>query len=323
LRIDELCDANGNGTIDEGETTWRKVEVSTHKPGSIGTLVAKRVYSYPSAGNRCVSNGNTNYAYTYDAVGNVFCVLNSSGGEVYRFSQDAFGNSISIGDFTGSDWTTARNAGITEHQTGKWIDPLTGMYYFSSRWYDPVVGRFVSRDPVQQIGGMVYSLPGNNPMYWTDATGLCLSCGGAMSPITPQPPTPQPTPLPPTPPDPTPNPEPLPIPTPYPTPIFETVVGDAILRCVYMGEGVKGACTSKASNNCGCLRNMLGNLGCEFELCCGFTVMQLTPFWYHCQCRFRCPGYGKTEWEYVDKYPLPGPIDLPIPYNYCRPAEEE
>jgi len=171
LRIDELCDANGNGTIDAGETTWRKVEVSTHKPGSIGTLLAKRIYSYPTAGNRCVSNGNTNYAYTYDAVGNVFCVLNSSGGEAYRFSQDAFGNSISIGDFTGSDWTTARNAGITEHQTGKWIDPLTGMYYFSSRWYDPVVGRFVGRDPQDSLGQSTADL----------TTLSCSKCGGCKS----------------------------------------------------------------------------------------------------------------------------------------------
>lgn len=41
-----------------------------------------------------------------------------------------------------------------------------------ARWYDPYVGRFVSRDPVDLVGGDDYTLSHNNPERWPDWTGL-------------------------------------------------------------------------------------------------------------------------------------------------------
>ncbi|MCG3196563.1 MAG: hypothetical protein GHCLOJNM_01039 [bacterium] len=91
------------------------------------------------------------------------------GEEVYWFSQDAFGNELSISPFAGTSWQTARNAGITEHQTGKWIDPFTGLYYFQARWLDAGVGRFVGRDPIgfQEE----YVLTHNMPTRFVDVDG--------------------------------------------------------------------------------------------------------------------------------------------------------
>ena len=146
LRVDERCDADGDGIVEAGETTWRMVEVATHRPGQLGALVGKRVYSYPSAGNRCVSNGYTVYTYGYDAVGNVAVVYTGGGDEAFFFAQDAFGNELDIDAFASSDWVDARDDGVGEHQTGKWVDPFTGQYYFHARWYDSVVGRFTGRD---------------------------------------------------------------------------------------------------------------------------------------------------------------------------------
>jgi hypothetical protein len=85
-----------------------------------------------------------------------------------------------------------------------------------------VVGRFVSRDPVQKIGGIIYSLPGNNPVYWTDETGLCTACqaNGIGRPT----PAPGPTP--------TPILTPIPLPLPTPTIDFRSIcqqVFDAVL----------------------------------------------------------------------------------------------
>jgi len=69
----------------------------------------------------------------------------------------------------GATWATARTAGITEHQTGKIQSAFSGLYYFHARWYDPVVGRFVGRDPVNQYDHYMFVL--NTPPNAVDPTG--------------------------------------------------------------------------------------------------------------------------------------------------------
>jgi len=172
LRVDERCDADGDGIVEAGETTWRMVEVATHRPGQLGALVGKRVYSYPTAGNRCVSNGYTVYTFGYDAVGNVAVVFTGGGDEAFFFAQDAFGNELDIAAFASSDWVDARDDGVGEHQTGKWVDPFTGQYYFHARWYDSVVGRFTGRDPVNWQSEH-YLFVANSPTTFIDPAGQC------------------------------------------------------------------------------------------------------------------------------------------------------
>jgi RHS repeat-associated protein len=56
------------------------------------------------------------------------------------------------------------------------VEDPTGFVAMGARFYDPGTGRFISRDPVvdfrmsQQANGYVYA--GNNPMTWTDVSGL-------------------------------------------------------------------------------------------------------------------------------------------------------
>ncbi|NUN96979.1 MAG: hypothetical protein HUU16_12465, partial [Candidatus Omnitrophica bacterium] len=130
----------GDGVIEAGETAWRHVEVNSHRPGALGAQLGKRAYLYAN-GSSTTPSSTTDYAYVYDPVGNVWVILSDMGEEVYWFSQDAFGNEISVSPFAGTSWSTARTAGITEHQTGKWIDPFTGLYLFHHRWYESGVGR--------------------------------------------------------------------------------------------------------------------------------------------------------------------------------------
>ena len=136
----------------------------------------KKVYTYPTSGDRCASNGSVVYIYHYDHIGNVLMITNAAGAKVYNFEQDAFGNELTLPStpFAGSAWATARSAGITEHQTGKWSDPLTGLYYFAARWYDPLTGRFVGRDPDPGsilTGESVYTFVRNRPSVDLDPTG--------------------------------------------------------------------------------------------------------------------------------------------------------
>jgi RHS repeat-associated protein len=56
----------------------------------------------------------------------------------------------------------------------------TGMIHLGAREYDPAIGRFISVDPImvltdpQQMQGYTYA--NNNPITWSDPTGLCGTC---------------------------------------------------------------------------------------------------------------------------------------------------
>ena len=57
---------------------------------------------------------------------------------------------------------------------GQRISWKTGLYYFRTRWYDPITGRFLSNDPIGISGGLdQYVFAGNNPVNFRDPFGLC------------------------------------------------------------------------------------------------------------------------------------------------------
>ncbi|WP_040571126.1 RHS repeat-associated core domain-containing protein, partial [Methyloversatilis thermotolerans] len=53
-------------------------------------------------------------------------------------------------------------------------DDGTGLYYYRARYYDPVIGRFISEDPLGFAAGDVnfYAYVGNNPVNANDPSGL-------------------------------------------------------------------------------------------------------------------------------------------------------
>jgi RHS repeat-associated protein len=51
--------------------------------------------------------------------------------------------------------------------------PVAGMTYYGYRWFDPVTGRWPSRDPIGEEGGMnLYGFVGNDGVNWWDLLGL-------------------------------------------------------------------------------------------------------------------------------------------------------
>src|SRR5581483_4980655 len=62
--------------------------------------------------------------------------------------------------------------------TGREQDP-TGLYYLRHRYYNPMLGRFLSPDPIGIAGGInLYAYAGNNPLNVIDPLGLKGSGGG-------------------------------------------------------------------------------------------------------------------------------------------------
>jgi RHS repeat-associated protein len=70
--------------------------------------------------------------------------------------------------------------------TGREWDPETGLYYYRARYYDPVVGRCVSEDPIRWLGGInLHRYAGSNPGNFVDPTGLDLLPDGFTGPPKP------------------------------------------------------------------------------------------------------------------------------------------
>jgi len=106
----------------------------------------------------------TPYYYHADGLGSITALTNANGSIVQRYEYDSFGNQ-----------TITTNGGIKQPFTftAREYDTETGMYFYRARYYDPKVGRFVTRDPISFAGGDVnlYAYVGNNPVNLIDPDG--------------------------------------------------------------------------------------------------------------------------------------------------------
>jgi RHS repeat-associated protein len=66
--------------------------------------------------------------------------------------------------------------------TGKEMDSATGLVNMNTRWYDLQLGRFISEDSVKD-GTNWYVYCKNNPLKFTDPTGLSDRCPGMPSDV--------------------------------------------------------------------------------------------------------------------------------------------
>ena len=114
--------------------------------------------------------GNT-YYYIYNLQGDVVGLVNSSGTSVVSYTYDAWGNPEST---TGSMASTLGAANPFRYRS-YYFDTESGLYYLMSRYYDPVVGRFIAADVVVDnaniLGTNIFVYCWNNPISLSDSTG--------------------------------------------------------------------------------------------------------------------------------------------------------
>lgn len=76
----------------------------------------------------------------------------------------------------------ADNAAVERGLLGQVEDTDTGLTYLNARYYDPELLRFLSPDPLMDPGDPrtldAYRYAENNPVAFTDATGLFAACSG-------------------------------------------------------------------------------------------------------------------------------------------------
>lgn len=101
--------------------------------------------------------------YHRDQLGSTRLLTDASGDPVGTYTYDAYG---ALTDSTG---TAAPLLGYA----GEYTDHETGYTYLRARHYDPTTGQFLTRDPLVDLTGEPYAYAGNNPLSYTDPTGLC------------------------------------------------------------------------------------------------------------------------------------------------------
>jgi len=140
-----------------------------------------KVKSYVFAGSQLISRvdgviGDTTakkYWYHTDHVGSVKAVTNQAGAVVWDGDYLPFGTQYLKKKLDPS--FEEDDLGFA----GKGYDADTGFYYFNARWYDSETGRFISEDPVADPNNPnLYSYCANNPLRFTDPTGLDIGSPG-------------------------------------------------------------------------------------------------------------------------------------------------
>ncbi len=128
-----------------GNTT----SLGVHGDGGIGGLLA------------CDWSG-TSYWYVYDANGNVGQIVGADPLELAAaYEYDPYGNALRLDDLdsSGIAWDNPFRFST------KWFDcpegetcanpAAAGLYYYGYRYYSPRLGRWMSRDPIEDLGGLV------------------------------------------------------------------------------------------------------------------------------------------------------------------------
>lgn len=114
-----------------------------------------------------VASGETQWV-AHDGGGNVTGLVRAEDGIwVARYEYAPFGELIRI------EGPAAE--GNPFRFSTKYTDAETGLVYYGYRWYAPERGRWLSRDPLGEEGGVnVYGFARNSPLNWADPLGLAL-----------------------------------------------------------------------------------------------------------------------------------------------------
>jgi RHS repeat-associated protein len=148
-----IAEADASGTLQKSYT-WG--------PG-IDNLLAFTTYTGGET--------NTYYALT-DHLGSVHALVDETGAIVETYRYDAWGRVLGVydGDGTPIEESAVGNNVLWQGREYSWA---TGLYFFRARWYDPITGRWLSKDPIGISGGLnQYVFCRNNTVNRRDSFGL-------------------------------------------------------------------------------------------------------------------------------------------------------
>ena len=129
------------------------------------------------------------YIYSYDALGQTYYPLTDIQGTVWGYVDSA--NNI-VARWTYDAWGNVQDGAMSvpalatlryRFQGREW-SAATGLVNFRMRWYDPVTGRWLSKDPIGLSGGLnLYAFCGNAPIVFFDPWGKSWWSDNVVDPI--------------------------------------------------------------------------------------------------------------------------------------------
>ena len=104
------------------------------------------------------------YYYVTDGNKNVMSLIDAAGTKVAEYVYDPFGRLLS---------STGELAEINPFRfSSEYHDDETGLVYYNYRYYSPELGRWISRDPIEEEGGVnLYAMVENSPVNKIDLYG--------------------------------------------------------------------------------------------------------------------------------------------------------
>ena len=137
--------------------TWGlDISGSLQGAGGVGGLLATQLHTGDNAGV---------YYPTYDGNGNVSEYLKSNGDVAAHYEYGPFGEPLVS--------TGAVAAEMPFRFSTHYTDDEAGLVYAKRRYYSPITGRWLSRDPIGEEGGInLYGYVGNSPTNRIDPLGL-------------------------------------------------------------------------------------------------------------------------------------------------------
>ncbi len=134
---------------------------------------------YNKSPTASVNSVACNYYLLQDLLYRAVALTNSSGQIVEAYDSEAYGSTLifTAPDTTGNWWGDAAvqsSYGANEIiYCGYRFDPEAQNYYVRNRTYNPVLGRWIQRDPIGYAGGInLYGYVGSAPVGAVDADGL-------------------------------------------------------------------------------------------------------------------------------------------------------